>query len=267
MIYKYFLFATRHSSAIALLTFFLVASTGCAAKQSVYQDVSAVVASSKAKESLTQEKGWWQAAIRIKPDKRAIEEKANGPMWQVDLFLAHSVMAPILDKFHEDIILWRFHRRATFDAVGHQFSLIFYSSPQIAKHVFEEIAGSTLLEEAKIHGFITTEIYDDTAILAHPAISDTSDGNWSTITQKAWPYYIMGVSRMWLAMIDDIIKDNPPPAEDIQSINDLIDYYNEVNDVVKTLWRDEAQHAFLHHLNAVFGYEPMLYYEPRLMRF
>jgi hypothetical protein len=267
MIYKYFLVSSWHSSAIALLTFFLVASTGCASKQPVYQDVSAVVASSKAKGTLTQEKGWWQAAIRIKPVKEAAEEKANDPMWQVDLFLAHSVMAPILEKYHEDIILWRFHRRATHDAVGHQFSFIFYSSPQIAKYVFEEIASSTLLEKAKERGFIISEKYDDTTILTRPAISDTSDGNWSTITQKAWPHYIMGVSQMWLTMIDDIIKDNPPPAEDIQSINDLIDYYNEVNEVVKTLWRDEAQHAFLHHLNAVFGYEPMLYYEPRLMRF
>ena len=267
MINKYFLYASWHSCAIALLTFFLVASTGCALKQPANQDVLAVVASSKAKESPIQEKGWWRAALRIKPAKEAAEENVIDPLWQVDLFLAHSVMAPILEKYHEDIILWRFHRRATSDAVGHQFSFIFYSSPQIAKHVFEEVAASTLLEDAKICGFITTEKYDDTTILNHPAISDTSDGNWSTITQKAWPYYIMGVSQMWLTMIDDIIKDNPPPAEDIQSINDLIDYYNEVNEVVKTLWRDEAQHAFLHHLNAAFGYEPMLYYEPRLMRF
>ena len=267
MIYKYFLYASWHSSAIALVTFFLVASTGCASKQPVYQDVSAVVASSKAKGSLIQEKGWWQAAIRIKPVKEAAKKNVIDPLWQVDLFLAHSVMAPILEKYHEDITLWRFHRRAMPDAVGHQFSFAFYSSPQIAKDVFEEIASSTLLEKAKVHGFITAEIYDDTTILTRPAISDTSDGDWSTITQKAWPYYIMGVSRMWLTMIDDIIKDNPPPAENIKSINDLIDYYNEVNEVVKTLWRDEAQHAFLHHLNAIFGYEPMLYYEPRLIRF
>ena len=267
MTYNYFLYASWHSYAIAMLTFFLVASTGCASKQPVYQDLLTVVASSKAEGSLIPEKGWWQAALRIKSVKEAEEENVIDPLWHVDLFLAHSVMAPILEKYHEDITLWRFHRRATPDAVGHQFSFAFYSSPQIAKYIFEEIAGSTLLEKAKIRGFITAEIYDDTTILAHPAISDTSDDNWSTITQKAWPYYIMGVSQMWLTMIDDIIKDNPPPAEDIKSINDLIDYYNEVNEVVKTLWRDEAQHAFLHHLNAIFGYEPMLYYEPRLIRF
>ena len=39
---------------------------------------------------------------------------------------------------------------------------------------------------------------------------------------------------MWHTMIDDIIKDNTSQAEDIKSINDLLDYYNEVNEVVKT---------------------------------
>jgi hypothetical protein len=266
MIQKLFLYASWYSSVLVLLTFFLVVSTGCASKQPVCQDVAAVVAGSEIKGSFIQEKGWWRAAIRIKPVIEA-EGVVSDTMWQVDLFLAHSVMAPILEKYHDDITLWRFHRRSVPDAVGHQFSFLFYSSPQIAKHVFEEIAGSTLLAEAKIRGFITAEIYDDTTKLAHPAISDTSDGSWSTITQKAWPHYIKGVSQMWLTMIDDIIKDNPPPAEALKSINGLIDYYEEVNEVVKTLWHDEAQHAFLHHLNAIFGYEPMLYYEPRLMRF
>jgi len=266
MIRKLFLYASWHSSALVLSIFFLVVSTGCASKQPIYQDAAAVVAGSEVKGAFTQEKGWWRAAIRIKQVKGA-EEGVDDTRWQVDLFLAHSVMAPILEKYHDDITLWRFHRRSVPDANGHQFSFIFYSSPQTARHVLEEIAASSLLAEAKKRGFITAETYDDTTILAHPAISDTSDPNWSTITQKAWPYYIMGVSQMWLAMIDDIIIDNPPPAEALQSINGLIDYYEEVNEVVTTLWHDEAQHAFLHHLNAIFGYEPMLYYEPRLMRF
>ncbi len=267
MILKYFFYALRSSYMLAMFVFFFFALTGCASKQPVDQELLAAVASATAKGSLVQEKGWWRAAIRIKSSKKAVKENSIDPLWQVDLFLAHSVMAPILEKYREDITLWRFHRRASTDAVGHQFSFAFYSSPQIAKYVFEDITSSSLLEEAKIRGFITTEIYGDTTILTHPAISDTSDSNWSTITQKAWPYFIMGVSQMWLTMIDDIIKDNPPPAEDIKSITDLIDYYNEVNEVVNTLWRDEAQHAFLHHLNAIFGYQPMLYYEPRLIRF
>ena len=266
MVQKLFLYTSRHSSVLVLAIFLLVAATGCASKQPVHRDAATIVAGLEAKGTIVQEKGWWQAAIRIKQDKGAGDIN-NDTIWQVDLFLAHSVIAPILEKYHDDITLWRFHRRSAADASGHQFSFLFYSSPQVARQVFAEIADSTLLKDAKNHAFITAEIYDDTTKLAHPAICDTSDPNWSTITQNAWPYYIMGVSQMWLTMIDDIIKDNPPPAEALTSVNNLIDYYEEVNEVITALWRDEAQHAFLHHLNAIFGYEPMLYYDPRLIRF
>lgn len=33
------------------------------------------------------------------------------------------------------------------------------------------------------------------------------------------------------------------------------------------LWQNEGRHAFLHHLNALFGYEPILIIEKRPMRF
>jgi hypothetical protein len=36
---------------------------------------------------------------------------------------------------------------------------------------------------------------------------------------------------------------------------------------VDGLWRGNAQHAWLHHLNALFGYQPVLIREQRLMRF
>ena len=267
MPYQFIFHTSFRHYAIILLTFSIVTATGCASKQPVYQDELTAITSAVTKESLSEERGWWRVAIRIKSVEETEEETEVEILWHVDLFLAHSVMAPIIRKNSEDITLWRFHRRAMPDADGHQFSLALYTSAQTAKNIFEEIAGSTLLEKAKTSGFIISESFDDTSVVTYPAISDTSDGDWSTITQKAWPYYIMGASQMWLAMIDDIIKDNPPPTEDIKSISDFLDYYKEVNDVVKTLWRDEAQHAFLHHLNALFGYEPMLFYEPRLIRF
>jgi hypothetical protein len=252
---------------VLILVFFLIASTGCAPKQLISPNELALVSNSITQGPQNEGKGWWRAAIRIKSVEKTEEQPEVEPLWHVDLFLAHSVMAPIIKKYSKDLTLWRFHRRATPDETGHQFSFAFYSTPLAAQNIFREIANSTLLVKAEESGYIIQQIYDDTTIISHPEISDTSDNDWSSITQKAWPYYIMGTSQMWLTMIDDIIKDNPPAVDDIQSLSDLIDYYAEVNEVVKSLWRDEAQHAFLHHLNAIFGYEPMLYFEPRLIRF
>jgi hypothetical protein len=36
---------------------------------------------------------------------------------------------------------------------------------------------------------------------------------------------------------------------------------------VSDLWQEEGRHAFLHHLNALFGYESLVVYEKKLMTF
>ncbi len=243
-------------STVFIPIFFL---SGCGSIQTVSQEEISAITTPQA-ELIQGNKGWWQAGIGVK------FEKGTEPQWKVDLFLAHSIMAPIINKYRENIPLWRFHRRAGQDESGHRFSLIFYSSQKTAGKIFKEIVTSSLLEKARAEGFIVNEDYDDTSEVKLPAINATSDPDWSIITQKAWPYYIMGVSHMWLTMIDDIIIDNPPSAQ-MTTLKELIDYYGEVDEVILLLWRDEAQHAFLHHLNAIFGYEPMLYIEPKLIRF
>ena len=75
----------------------------------------------------------------------------------------------------------------------------------------------------------------------------------------------MGVSRMWLAMIDQVSGDigAPPRLE----VDPLVAHYAQVNEKVTHIWRTEGYHALLHHLNAVYGYEPMIYWEKRLKSF
>ena len=38
----------------------------------------------------------------------------------------------------------------------------------------------------------------------------------------------------------------------------LLEQYRKVDEKITEKWRNEGQHALLHHLSAVFGYEPML---------
>lgn len=85
-------------------------------------------------------------------------------------------------------------------------------------------------------------------------IKDTSDKNWPEEIQAAWPAYIMGVSNMWLQLIEQEIDDSAGSTD----INVLLDKYRLANQNVTRLWQTEAQHAFLHHLNAIFGYEPLV---------
>jgi len=71
---------------------------------------------------------------------------------------------------------------------------------------------------------------------------------------------------MWLNLVAEIADrdlqdDRPATLEDIES------FYRQVDETVTKLWQKNGRHAFLHHLNAVFGYKPLIYWEKRFMNF
>jgi hypothetical protein len=51
------------------------------------------------------------------------------------------------------------------------------------------------------------------------------------------------------------------------SISALQDYYRTVDKEVQEAWETQGRHAFLHHLNAIFGYAPVVVYEKKYMKF
>jgi hypothetical protein len=189
------------------------------------------------------------------------------PSWHVDLLLANLVISPVLEEHRSDIALWRFHRRAARDQTGHQFSFIFYASPETALAVFHEVDSTALLKEMEKNGFIVEARYDDTDKVKRPNLGETSDGRWSPELKTAWPYFIMGVSETWLRLVADMASQESGEY-DPSSLDDTLLLYHKVNERLNALWENEGQHAFLHHLNAVFGYERIRIYMPdALMRF
>jgi hypothetical protein len=204
--------------------------------------------------------GWWAARFRMHwpPDTQ--------PIWYMDLYLAHQVILPQLAQNKADISLWRFHRRAARDGGGRQFSFIFYSSPQTAQRIFNALKIDPLVNNMKSKGILDKDIYDDPTRITQPNIEDTGDKNWPVSIQKTWPYYMMGASQMWLNLIAQIAAENladDPPA----SIADIEAFYQQINETITVLWQKEGRHAFLHHLNALFEYEPLIYLERRYMTF
>jgi hypothetical protein len=210
--------------------------------------------------SETAGRGWWYASFAINWPQGA------EPAWYMDLLLAHRVISPVLAAYRSEIMLWRFHRRAARDKAGHQFSFIFYSSRQTARNVYDAIRRNRILMALEMDGSIIRESDDDTNVIKRPNIEDTSDRSWAPVIQKTWPYYIMGVSRMWLNLIADL-ADNTAGGKTADSPEELKVLYQKVNKSVTELWQREGGHAFLHHLNALFGYEPVIIREQRLMEF
>lgn len=204
--------------------------------------------------------GWWFARFQLQwPEEQPVE-------WHWDLLIAHKIIAPTLEQSKASIRLWRFHRRAARDQAGHQLSFIFYASAQTAHQIFNTLQSNALLAEMKSAGVVLADIYDRPDKIDKPRISDTSDPNWPAAIQKSWPYYIMGASQMWLNLINETVAEMPQPAAAL-TLDEAERMYLEVNAVIASLWEINGRHAFLHHLNALFGYEPLIYYEKRMLTF
>ena len=192
---------------------------------------------------------WWKCRFKI------AWPEGERPKGAVDLLLAHAVVAPVLSQYGDNIPYWRFHRRAARDAAGHQFSFLFYGTPRTASSVFDAVETSGVLHRAVTAGIVEKVILDDPATPERSGIGDTSDPNWSPEIQRRWPAFIMGVSSFWLGLIIEVQPQSPESTDDIRQ---LLSAYRQADAVITKKWRNEGQHALLHHLNAVFGYEPML---------
>ena len=203
---------------------------------------------------------WWYARFRMDWPEGA------DPAWHRDMLIAHRVVKPVLDQNAQDITLWRFHRRAARDEAGHQFSFIFFASAGTARRVFSEISANPVLKQANASGRAIAVVPDDPSVVSRPAIADTSDPAWSAPLRQAWPYYLMGASQMWLDLVCRMAPGDHP-AGILPAFDELDEKYAGTSVEITALWQNEGRHAFLHHLNALFGYEPVVIIEKRYMRF
>ena len=209
-------------------------------------------------------RGWWRVGFH-----RAYEQD-DKVMWYLDALLANEVLKPLIEKHRQELRLWRFHRRAGVDSSGHKFSFIFYSSRQTAVSIYQAIEHNgqvkDLLQNKIVERLSFTDINGD----PESSIEAASDPVWSIELQKAWPHFIMGVSRTWLELIAQFASQAEAASEGGVSDMDIsaqTAFYKKINNRVNSVWEQEGGHAFLHHLNALFGYQELYIIERSKTRF
>ena len=173
-----------------------------------------------------------------------------------DPLLAEQVVAPVLASHRQQITLWRFHRRAVRDKGGSVFSFIFYSDAATAEKVMHDIRHSRILKDMLQENLLARVHYDGLNKRKYLAIDATSDKHWPGEIQDTWPYYIMGVSESWLALVKQISAETGVDEAN-GSIPDLVEKYRDVSGKINKLWLKNGRHAYFHHLNALFGYAPL----------
>lgn len=176
-----------------------------------------------------------------------------GPRWWVDLFLLDTVVRDFLSKNRTTINLWRFHRRFNTDEAGHQFSFILYTTREVSETIESFVSGHeaiAVLQQAKL---LRARVQRNDG----SEIEATCDKSWPLSLQQAWPYYIMGTCQMVLDLMDRLRTSSRPPFNNT-SINDYENYYAKLMAEVTSVWQNHGSHAFFHHINAIFGYVPLI---------
>lgn len=173
------------------------------------------------------------------------------PQWWLDIYLIDTTFRNVISVHVDDFILWRFHRRSAPDQSGHQLSFLCYIDESLVPQIENKIFSHSSITFLENEGLLLNKLNDTPG----PQIEDTSDPSWPIEVQKSWPYYIKGVSEMLIDLIEQLKQTGPT-----QTGNDLRGaeaYYSSLNDRMNSLWLKEGSHAFLHHLNALFGYSPV----------
>lgn len=177
----------------------------------------------------------------------------------LDPLVADQVLSEVIVKYRPDIRLWRFHRRWPRDATGHQFSLLLFTDAATARAIEALVKGHPVLARLTQEGLLREVVFQTTFDRQLATEAASSDPIWPADVQREWPKYIEGASRLWLGLVQAQAQryaDQP-----------LLQRYRNVEDALTEIWFEEANHAFFHHLSALFGYKPVRVIMREIMTF
>jgi hypothetical protein len=192
---------------------------------------------------------WWQLRFKL------VWPEGEQPDFSRHLLVAEQLLLPVIVEHRAGMPLWRFHRRAARTPAGNQFSLLFFSDRDTASAIHEQVASDPLTGWLTDQGLIERVRFDQRSPEELGRLELTSDENWPLEIQQSWPYFIMGASQAWLMQVQALSA-----AQGLDGSLDypsLLDHYREVDTRLNTQWRENGQHAYLHHLNAIYGYQPL----------
>lgn len=197
---------------------------------------------------LNNNRKWYFYRFRIKQDL------LQNPRWWIDIVLIDRIFRIIVahNRALSEKFLWRFHRRSGRVGAGHQVSLCCYFKQQdseLTSKLINEMAIFKMLSESGLLKEFFCEEGGD-------GVEGSGDGSWDREIQKSWPYFIQGVSESILKMIEVIIDDLDTSIV-FDNLLNIEDFYKAVSEKLDYIWLNQGSHAFLHHLNALFGYKPI----------
>ena len=233
-------FILHRSGGVVLFAIVLVALGACATNTAPSLPDAVVTAAGSDEPELRR---WWYMRFRL---ARAPDDEVDS---YLDALIADQIVAPIISQHRTELELWRFHRRWADDDAGHQFSFIFFAPTSLAARLSAQVEHDPVLGRLMTDGHLLEFRTDAANPDSATDLAATSDSSWPPEIQREWPKFIMGASRMWLGLVQSEAAKH--------SELDLHERYQVVEVSLDELWFEEANHAFFHHLSALFGYKPV----------
>lgn len=185
------------------------------------------------------------------------------PKWWVDVFITDCIVRYVISDNRSKIRIWRIHRRAIRDPSGHKFKLDCFTEQKVAQSIEKAIRQNATYPILK--GLLCEDLRVDEGSSEPEALA--VDEPWPPELQKGWPQYIHGVSEMFLSLLEEVksaIPNFPDPAASCRpDIYQIAASYVQLNKKLGHIWQQYGSHAFIHHMNAVFAYVPVVT-NPRL---
>lgn len=173
----------------------------------------------------------------------------------IDLFLIHEVVSPSSSQYRSKIPLWRYHRRFANDKRGHQFRYIFFSEPEVRNELEESVARNERLQSLVAAGFLRSFECLQLRGARASTVEGASDPSWHPAVQEAWPVYAMGVS-LFLESLVHFYFDQELYST-LSSVQEQVRHFRAIRFAIRDLVKRDGQHALLHHLSALLGYDPI----------
>jgi hypothetical protein len=134
-----------------------------------------------------------------------------------------------------------------------------------AKSIDNSIGAKDTLKVLRDNKLLQKYIWEEKELKenAKTNIHNGSDESWPIELQNSWPFFIQGVSEMLLELIAQIknqITDERQTIHSSAPIASIEKYYLNIEERLLTLWNTTGSHAFFHHINALFGYAPLVSY-------
>lgn len=192
---------------------------------------------------------WWQLRIKLS------WPEGDAPDFSRHLLIAEQLLLPVITEREQQLPLWRFHRRAGRDGAGHQFSLLFFTDETSATQINDTVNANPLTQWLIEQKMIEKTRFQKRSKEELGHLENTSDPNWPMEIQRSWPYFIMGASQTWLMLVQELSSEEP--LSGTVDYPALLAHYRVVDAKLNAQWQDYAQHVYLHHLSAIFGYQPI----------